>query len=107
MKNLNETRLRMYVRNLILEAYASNVDGPHLGNLMSPHLTQRDEIPYLGKKRNKEDEEIADHLMEPNVDMEDCYGPVPPTTEEPGVYTDPFSQDYHVIPNPAIPGRSR
>ena len=55
----------------------------------------------------KEEEEISSHLMEPEADMEDCYGPVPPTTDEPGVYTDPFTQDYHVIPNPAIPGRSR
>lgn len=96
MKSVDE--LRLYVRMLIQEAYASNVDGPHLGNLMSPHLAQRDEIPYLGKKRKKEDEEIAAHLMEPEVDMDDCYGPVPPRAEEPGVFIDPFTQDFHVIP---------
>jgi len=96
MKSVDE--LRLYVRMLIQEAYASNVDGPHLGNLMSPHLAQRDEIPYLGKKRKKEDEEIASHLMEPEVDMDDCYGPVPPRAEEPGVFIDPFAQDFHVIP---------
>lgn len=106
MKNFSKEGLRQYIR-LVLEAYASNVDGPHLSNLMSPHLAQRDEIPYLGVKRKKGEEEISSHLMEPEVDMEDCYGPVPPTTDEPGVYTDPFTKDYHVIPNPAVPGRSR
>lgn len=96
MKNIDE--LRQYIRMLIREAYASNVDGPHITNVISTHLAQRDEIPYLGKKRNKEDEEISAHLMEPEVDMEDCYGPVPPDAEEPGVFTDPYSQDWHVIP---------
>lgn len=106
MKNFSESQLRQYIR-LIIEAYASNVDGPHLGNLISPHLTQRDEIPYAGIKRKREEDEIAPHLMEPEEDMEDCYGPVPPVNDDPGVYADPFTQDYHVIPNPAIPGRSR
>lgn len=94
--------LRQYVRFLVKEAYASNVDGPHLGNLISPHLTQRDEIPNLGMKRKKEEDEIAAHLMEPEVDMEDCYGPVPPTTEEPGVFIDPFTQDFHVLPRKPV-----
>ena len=98
MKNFDELRLRRFIR-LILEAYASNIDGPHLGNLISSHLTQRDEIPYLGVKRKKEEDELSSHLMEPELDMEDCYGPVPPTTEEPGVYADPFTKDYHVIPS--------
>lgn len=98
MKNFNELILRRFIR-LILDAYASNVDGPHLGNLLSSHLAQRDEIPYLGIKRKKEEDELASHLMEPELDMEDCYGPVPPTTEEPGVYADPFTKDYHVVPS--------
>lgn len=104
--NKKEFLLRNYIRSLIIEAYASNVDGPHVGSAsvyhprisISPHLAQRDEIPYLGKRRKKDDEEIAAHLMEPEVDMEDCYGPVPPDTEEPGVYSDPYTSDYHVIP---------
>ena len=97
MKNLNEERLRKYIR-LVIEAYYSNIDGPHLGNEISPHLTQHDEIPDLGVKRKPEDDGIAPHLQEPEEDMKDCYGPVPPTTEEPGVFADPYSQDYHVIP---------
>lgn len=95
--------LRRYIRFLVQEAYASNVDGPHLGNLMSSHLAQRDEIPYLGKKRKKEEDEIAPHLMEPELDMEDCWGPVPPNREnEPGVFIDPFTQDYHVLPRKPV-----
>lgn len=96
--------LRQYIRFLVKEAYASNVDGPHLGNLMSSHLAQRDEIPYLGKKRNKEeDDEIAPHLRELEVDEKDCWGPVPPNEEnEPGVFIDPFTQDYHVLPRKPV-----
>lgn len=100
MKDINV--LRHYVRLLVIEAYASNIDGPHLGNLMSPHLIQRDEIPHLGKKRKKEEDEIAAHLMDPEVDMEDCYGPVPPIAEEPGVFIDPFTQDFHVLPRKPV-----
>jgi len=97
---MNELKLlRRYIRTLIKEAYYSNVDGPHVNNVMSSDLSVRDEIPYLGKKRNKE-EEISSHLLEPEVDMEDCYGPVPPVAEEPGVHSDFFTQDYHVIPRP-------
>lgn len=98
--------LRYLIRSLIHEAYASNVDGPHISNVLSQHLADRDPIPNLGVRSKKDDDEIAPHLMEPEVDMEDCYGPVPPVAEEPGVYPG-FARDYHVIPNPPIPGRGR
>jgi len=99
--------LRYLIRSLINEAYASNVDGPHISNVLSQHLADRDPIPHLGVRSKKDDDEIAAHLMEPEVNMEDCYGPVPPLQDEPGVFSDPFTKDYHVIPNPATPGRGR
>jgi hypothetical protein len=98
MKKLSESVLRHYIRCFLKEAYASNIDGPHVSNVMSTHLAQRDEIPYLGKKRKKEEDEISAHLMEPEADMEDCYGPVPPTAEEPGVFIDPYTTNWHVTP---------
>lgn len=98
MEKYDESTLRYYIRYILKEAYASNVDGPHLSNVISTHLAQKDEIPYLGKKRKKDEEEISAHLMEPEVDMDDCYGPVPPTTEEPGVFIDPYTKNWHVIP---------
>jgi len=91
-------KLKEYIRLVLFEAYYNNVDGPHITNVISTHLMQRDEIPYLGKKRNKEEDEISAHLMEPEVDMEDCYGPVPPDAEEPGVYADPYTKGWPVIP---------
>ena len=98
MNSSRDFILRHYIRCILQEAYYSNIDGPHLTNLMSPHLSQRDEIPYLGKKRKKEEDEISAHLMEPELDMEDCYGPVPPVTQEPGVFIDPYTQNWHVTP---------
>ena len=71
MKNLSEAGLRQYIR-LVLEAYASNVDGPHLSNLMSPHLAQRDEIPYLGVKRKKGEEEISFDIIKDKCYSSSC-----------------------------------
>ena len=51
MEKYDESTLRYYIRCILKEAYASNVDGPHLSNVISTHLAQKDEIPYLGKKR--------------------------------------------------------
>jgi len=96
----NHSLLKLIIRKLIREAYASGIDGPHIDTTisMSNHLSQRDEIPYLGKKQNKDDEEIAAHLMDPEETPEDCYGPVPPNAEEPGVYSDPYTKGWPVIP---------
>lgn len=41
---------------------------------------------------------LPDHLFEPEVDPEDCFGPVPPDAEKPYVSMDPFTQD--VSPQP-------
>jgi len=95
--------LRQYIRFLVKEVNASNVDGPHLKDLMSSHLAQRDEIPHLGKRSKKEEDEIAPHLMEPEETPEDCWGPVPPNEENrPGVFIDPFTQDFHVLPRKPV-----
>lgn len=41
---------------------------------------------------------LPDHLREPLVDPEDCYGPVPPDAEDPYVQQDPFVRD--AMPHP-------
>lgn len=43
---------------------------------------------------------IAPHLEEPAEDVEDTYGPVPPSIRdtESGPYADPYNQDWSVLP---------
>jgi hypothetical protein len=45
-------------------------------------------------KKNDVDstEGIASHLIEPEVAPEDCFGPVPPTSEDPHVISDPYNR---------------
>jgi hypothetical protein len=87
--------LKSYIRLALQE------QGPYLMNVMSHDLTSRDQIGSLARRKD-DDEDIAPHLREPEVDMEDCYGPVPPVVDDPGVYADPFSRDYHVLPTSTI-----
>lgn len=47
-------------------------------------------------------EEVSPHLMEPLYDKEDCYGPVPPTAQNPYALPDFYTKDYNVIPTPQI-----
>ena len=88
--------LRRYIKHALLEA----LEGPHISNVISTKLVNREPLTSLAG-----DEEIASHLQEPEVDMEDCYGPVPPTGEEPGVFADPYTVNYHVLPT--SPSRSK
>jgi hypothetical protein len=86
--------LRQYIRNLL-----EVLEGPHISNVLSHDLIDREQ---LGSLTDKEEDEISSHLIEPEVDMEDCYGPVPPVVDDPGVYADPFTKDYHVLPTSTV-----
>lgn len=90
--------LREYIRNVIDEAQ----EGIHISNVLSKDLTDREQ---LGSLADNESEEIASHLMEPEVDIEDCYGPVPPLADDPGVLLDPYVKYYRITPT--LPARSK
>lgn len=47
-------------------------------------------------------EGLPDHLLEPQVTPDECYGPVPPEAEDPYVGQDPFVRDWSVLPTPGI-----
>lgn len=90
------TLLRRYVRHALREV----LEGPHISNVISTKLAKREQMGSLAG----DGDEIASHLQEPEVDVEDCYGPVPPMGEEPGVFADPYTVNYHVLPT--SPSRS-
>ena len=75
------------------------LEGPHISNVLSQDLTSREQ---LGSITDPEDEKIISHLSEPEVDLEDCYGPFPPTSDDVGVFPDMYTKDYHVIPHSPI-----
>ena len=71
----------------------------------APYATKtanREQIGSLGKKDKPNEEELSPHLMEPEVDPEDCWGPVPPKNPNPYATSDPFTQDYGVLPTSPI-----
>lgn len=87
------------LRQCIKEILAEVLEGPHISNVLSHDLADRDQLVDLTKF---EDEEISPHLSEPVLSPEECFGPVPPTNDDPGVYADPFTRDYHVLPTSTI-----
>jgi len=92
---MNSKILRQYIRSFIFEV----LEGPHVSNVLSHDLASREQI---GSLASREDDEISAHLVEPEVTPEDCYGPVPPIADDPGVFADPFTKDYHVLPTSTV-----
>jgi len=92
---MNHGILRQYIRAFIFEA----LEGPHISNVLSQDLVSREQI---GSLADGEDDEMSAHLLEPTITPEECYGPVPPNADDPGVFADPFTKDYHVLPTSTI-----
>ena len=95
---MNHKILRSYIRRVLLEV----LEGPHISNVLSHGLVDREPMRSLA---DEAEISMASHLLELEVDMEDCYGPVPPTSDDPGVFADPYTRFYHVLPT--APARSR
>ena len=74
---------------------------PMVRNAMGPDLADREQLGRISSK-DKEDDEISPHLLEPHYSEDECWGPVPPTQENPYMIPDPYNKDYHVIPTPQI-----
>ena len=97
-------QLRSIIRNAILEA-AGGITLPHMPvirNAMGPEFADREQLGRISIKDVEDEDEITPHLREPLYDAEDCWGPVPPTGDDPYVLPDPYTNDYHVIPTPQI-----
>lgn len=90
------------LRRLIREAASDHWPGGPIRDELSDSMGKERE--QLGVNSAKAMDTVADpdglpdHLNEPEVSPEDCYGPVPPDAEDPYVGQDPFTRDYS--PNP-------
>lgn len=91
------------LRRWLQEARAA---GPYPGrpaarNVLAPDVNDREQLGTLaGDPIDTIDDPdgLPDHLREPTVDRDDCFGPVPPDAEKPYVSVDPYATD--VAPKP-------
>jgi hypothetical protein len=65
-------------------------------------MADREQLGRISIRDIDDPEDVSPHLMQPLYDEEDCWGPVPPTQQNPYNMPDPYTRDYHVIPTPQI-----
>lgn len=79
--------------------------GQPIKNALSPDLNSREQLGTISAKAIDtvaDPDGLPDHLLDPTVTPEECYGPVPPDSEPVYVGADPFSRDYAPNPTGAI-----
>ncbi len=86
------------LRRLIREATGSAWPGKPVDNVVSDEINSREALDTLRSvppDTVADEEGLPDHLLDPNVDPEDCFGPVPPDRKNPNPYVgqDPFARD--------------
>lgn len=75
----------------------------YIGNPLSPSTNDREALGYLADNPSDVDEEgLPDHLEDPTVTPEECWGPVPPENGDPYVQQDPLARDTSPLPTPPI-----
>lgn len=96
-------QLRNIIRGVIRESGGGwpRKPQPYTRNAMSPDINDREAMGKL-QFGTPEEDELPPHLREPTEDPEDCYGPVPPTAEEPYVSQDPYVRYSSPLPTPGI-----
>ena len=89
-------KLRKLIRSFIIEANGG-ITLPHLPmirNAMGPDFSDREQLGRISvKDEDDEEDDISPHLYEPVYEEEDTWGPVPPTSENPYVISDPYAKD--------------
>jgi hypothetical protein len=96
--------LRRLVREALLEAGGGTTLPPQpvTRNPMSPSLTDREQITKMSISNLEDEDALAPHLQDPQYEEEDCWGPVPPTAENPYALPDFYTNDFSVLPTPPI-----
>lgn len=77
---------------------------------MSPDMADREQLGKNTMTILDDPDELPPHLRDAGKSEEeqDTIGPVPPTEDgDPYALTDPFSNDWNVIPTPSAYGRGR
>jgi hypothetical protein len=65
-------------------------------------MADREQLGRVSVKDKDDPEEITPHLRDPLYDEEECWGPVPPTSQNPHAMPDFYTKDYGVIPTSPI-----
>jgi hypothetical protein len=98
-------KIRLSVLKRILREVGANgaFPGQPIKNALAPDLNSREQLGAISAKaidtvQDPEGEGMPDHLLDPTVTPEECYGPVPPDSEPVYVGQDPFARD--TSPNP-------
>jgi hypothetical protein len=96
--------LRRIIRVSLAEAGGGTTMPPRpvTRNPTAPSMADREQLGRISIKDMDDPEEVSPHLMEPLYDKEDCFGPVPPTAQNPYALPDFYTKDYNVIPTPQI-----
>ena len=74
-------------------------------NALSPDINSREAIDAMTSKgidTIDDWDDMPEHLREPMLTPEECFGPVPPSAEEPYVGQDPFARNTSVLPTSSI-----
>lgn len=92
-------KLRKLIRNL-----AENNWSNYARNSLSPAENDREAIETMSLKTKDGEDELSSHLQDAErVESDaDIWGPVPPKKGDLtfAVQTDPYAQDWHVLPTP-------
>jgi hypothetical protein len=103
-------KIRLSVLKRIIRETSSSggaFPGKPIRNALSPDTNSRESLGAISAKsidtvQDPEGEGLPDHLLDPVVDPEDTYGPVPPDSEPVGVHADPFVRDAFPTPGGSI-----
>ena len=77
---------------------------PTQRNPLSPDSNDREQLGSLKQRDVDTDDgdDLPPHLREPVYSAEECFGPVPPTGEEPYAQQDPLVRDWSPLPSSSI-----
>lgn len=94
-------QLRRYIRRLEENNWSN-----YSRNSLSPSENDREAITTMQLKTADGENELSGHLQDAMRDEtdEELWGPVPPKKNDLTFHAelDPFSQDWHVLPTPAM-----
>jgi len=75
---------------------------PVISDPLFPDPVDREQLGSLADAEPmSRTQDMSSHLLEPEVDFEDCYGPVPPTDNVVRANQDPYTTDYSPAPSKA------
>ena len=94
-------RLRTLIAEALAEGGGASDTYPYIRDAVAPADAEREQIGSLARNSNdEEEEELPPHLREPLEDPEDCRGPIPQGDDDVYAISDPYTNDWSVLPTP-------